>query len=196
MTGKAPNRPGDQTDKLVEKLLKQLPYADPGLKGDPETPLPAAPRPPGLSRRPSPPGWQRSWGWAALALALSVGLSQWPYARGCGFPLYGYLSVVVLLPAIALRAAIVSWSDRRGVAHVLAVLMIFSGACYAAEVVLPRVDYAQETASWRCSSAATGGPGTAAPESPVAQPGDSLGSQETHTPAGSDRPATIDTIPG
>jgi hypothetical protein len=195
MTGKAPNRPGDQTDKLVEKLLRQLPYADPSLKGDPETPLPAAPRPSGLSRRPSPPGWQRSWGWVALALALGAGLSQWPYARSCGFPLYGYLSVVALLPVIALRAAIVSWSDRRAFAHVLAVLMIFSGAYYAAEVVLPRVNYAQETASWQCSSAAIDGSGASTSESPVVQPGDSLGSQETLAPPVSDWPTTPDTIP-
>lgn len=193
MTGKGPQRPGDQTDKLVEKLLRQLPYADPGLKGDPETPLPAAPHL-ALRPRPRPPGWQRSWAWVVLALALGAGLSQWPYSRTCGFPLYGYVSVVSLLPIIALRAAIVTWSDRRPVAHVLAILMIFTGAGYAADVVLPRVNYAQETASWRCSYAASSA-STPAPVQPAAVPaGDSLVLHETDMPSDADQPTTADTL--
>ncbi len=168
MTGKAPNRQGDQTDKLVESLLKQLPYADPSLKGDLETPRPASPRPAFARPRPVPPGWQRSWGWVTLALALGAGLSQWPYDRSCGVSLYGYMTVVALLPIIAVKAAVASWSDRRSVAHVFAVLMILCGAAFAAEVVLPRVHYAQEQASWQCSSAASDGIAPAVPaNSPI-----------------------------
>jgi len=193
MTGKAPKRPGDQTDKLVEKLLRQLPYADPSLKGDPETPLPVAPQP-ALRPRPRPPGWQRSWAWVLLALALGAGLSQWPYSRTCGFPLYGYVSVVTLLPIIALRAAIITWSDRRPIAHVLAILMIFTGAGYVAEVVLPRVNYAQETASWRCAAASSGSVPSQA--EPAAVPsGDSLALHETDMPPDADQTTTLDTIP-
>jgi hypothetical protein len=196
MTGKAPNRPGDTTDKLVEELLRQLPYADPNLKGDPQTP-PERPRPAFRSPRPVPPGWQRSWGWVTLALALCAGLAHWPYARSCGVPLYGYLSVVTLLPAIAFRAAIASWTDRRAVAHVFAVLMVFGGVGFAAEVVLPRVHYAQEEASWQCASAATGGsaattPGPASGPA-VATPADSLGLQEADSQPVNAEPVPSDT---
>lgn len=155
MSVKPPVPPPDSTEKVVKELLKQLPYADPYLKGDPTTP-PATRREQQATRqimKPPPPGWQRSWGWVALAVILCVGLTQWPYSRSCGFSLYGYLSVVVLLPALAIRAVVISWTDRRAVAHGLAFLMVFGGAVFAAEAVLPRVGYAKSAASWSCQMA-------------------------------------------
>jgi len=151
MSVRPPYRNHDSTDKVVRELLKQLPYADPDLKGVPTPPAARGQRQtPAPIMKPKPPGWQRSWGWAALAIVLGVGLSQWPYARTCGFPLYAYLAVVVLLPVVSLRAVVASWIDRRAVAHSFAIVMVLGGLGYCAEVVLPRVNYARVGATWRC----------------------------------------------
>ena len=150
MSVKPPN-PQDSTDKVVRELLKQLPHADPDLRGDPTPPeIRRQRQTPGPIMKPKPPGWQRSWGWVALALVLGACLSQWPYPRSCGYPLYGYFAVVVLLPVVAVRAFTASWIDRRAVAHAVALLMVLGGVAYGAEVVLPRVNYARADASWRC----------------------------------------------
>ena len=155
MSVKPPVPPPDSTEKVVKELLKQLPHADPDLKGDPTIPRTAR-RQQQMTRpimKPPPPGWQRSWGWVALAVILCIGLTQWPYPHSCGFPLYGYLSVVVLLPALAVRAVVISWTDRRAVAHGLAFLMVFGGTVFVADAVLPRVGYARSAASWSCQMA-------------------------------------------
>jgi hypothetical protein len=99
----------------------------------------------------------------------------------------------MLLPAIAFRAAVASWTDRRAVAHVFAVLMIFGGVGYAAEVVLPRVHYAQEEASWQCASAATGGSAATTSGPAVATLADSLGLQEADSQPGNAEPVSSDT---
>ena len=186
MSVKPPVPPPDSTAKVVKELLKQLPHADPDLKGDPTIP-PAARRQQQATRqimKSPPPGWQRSWGWVAMAMILCVGLTQWPYPRSCGFPLYGYLSVVVLLPALAVRAVVISWTDRRAIAHGFAFLMAFGGAVFVAEAVLPRVGYARSAASWSCAIAEA----EATPPAPVAMPAQ---------PAVGDSvlPQTIDSLP-
>ncbi|UCG87714.1 MAG: hypothetical protein JSW71_03960 [Gemmatimonadota bacterium] len=151
MSVKPPNPPHDSTDKVVRELLRQLPYADPDLRGVPTPPAARRQRQtPGPIMKPKPPGWQRSWGWVTLAVVLAVGLSQWPYTRSCGYPLYGYLAVVILLPVIALRAVVASWIDRRAVAHSFAIVMVLGGLGYCAEVLLPRVNYARISATWQC----------------------------------------------
>jgi hypothetical protein len=113
MSVKPPYRQPDSTDKVVRELLKQLPYADPDLRGVPTPSAARRPRPtPAPIMKPKPPGWQRSWGWVTLAVVLGIGLSQWPYTRTCGFSLYAYLAVVILLPVVAVRALVASWIDR------------------------------------------------------------------------------------
>lgn len=154
MSVRPPYQPPDSTDKVVRELLKQLPYADPDLKGIPTPPAARrerqTPRP---IMKPKPPGWQRSWGWVTLALALGVGLSQWPYTRTCGYPLYSYVAVVLLLPFVAVRAVVATWIDRRAVAHSFAIVVMLGGVGYCAEVLLPRVNYARVTATWQCQLA-------------------------------------------
>jgi hypothetical protein len=158
VAGEPKGRPRNSDDILVDKLIKQLPHADPSLRGEEEVeppprrpgPRPAAVRlPPPAPRRPS---WRRSWGWLAGGLLLGAALSQWPYPRACGLPLGGYLGVVAVLLVAAGRAAVVSWMDRRAAAHVISWLVLIGGLAYSAEVVLPRVGYAQAGATWLCSS--------------------------------------------
>ena len=172
MSVKPPYRQPDSTDKVVRELLKQLPYADPDLRGVPTPSAARRPRPtPAPIMKPKPPGWQRSWGWVTLAVVLGIGLSQWPYTRTCGFSLYAYLAVVILLPAVAVRALVASWIDRRAVAHSFAIVMVLGGLGYCAEVVLPRVHYARVGATWQCPltpSFAVAPPILASPPPPLA----------------------------
>jgi heme A synthase len=95
--------------------------------------------------------------WARVTLGLVLGalMTQWPYARGCGWPLAAYLGAVNLVVLTGLWIAIVSWRLRSGAAHVLAFLLLFWGMLLLAERVLPRVGYAAESASWRCAAEAT-----------------------------------------
>jgi hypothetical protein len=168
-----PRRPSKHDEALiVEKLLRQLPQADPTLSGERRV-VPKPPAPPAGSQaagRGQPAGWQRAWGWTALAAIIGVGLTQWPYARSCGFPLLGYGAAVVVFLVTALRAAHASWRDRRGLAHVVALLSVIGGLALVAEVVLPRAGYARDVATWRCRAPAppTRAPATASPPTDAA----------------------------
>ena len=153
----------DPLAREVERLLKKLPGADPSLRGTPEP----APRPPGVTTGPRPafgrlPGLpaqppRELWGLVgrvALAVALGVALSQWPYAAACGWSLLGYLAAVLALLLTAGWAALAAWRLHVGIAHAAALVVFFWGIVLAAEQVLPRVGYAAESATWRCTATA------------------------------------------
>jgi hypothetical protein len=171
----------DSLARTVDRLLKQLPGADPTLRGDVEpgaqrapgatTGPTAAARPPGLppvTRRRSDPTPAQVWGvWgrAALGLAFGVALTQWPYATDCGWPVVAYLAVVGVLLLTAGWTATAAWRFRVAGAHVLGLVVAFWGVVLAAEQILPRVGYAAESRTWRC-----GGVGVRAPH-PLPSPG-------------------------
>ena len=99
-----------------------------------------------------------------MVVVLAAALTQWPYPRSCGMPLYGYLAVVLLVSALAVRATVISWTDHRAVAHWFAIAMLLGGIVFAAEAVLPRVGYAKNAASFSCGAdeAQLAGPSAAA----------------------------------
>jgi hypothetical protein len=90
--------------------------------------------------------------WARVFLGTVFGgvMTQWPYPHGCGLPLLGYLGAVAMVLVTGAWIAVASWRLRNGVAHILALVILFWGIVLAAEQVLPRVGYAAERASWRC----------------------------------------------
>lgn len=151
-----------KTAAMVDRLLKQLP----GLNEPNPPPAPPAPRTPTGSRPAIRPitgqrkvlaGTARSmpsplavWGRTLLVLLLAIGVSQWPYARDCGFALYGYTAVLAALVAAGVWAGLMSWRARLGVAHVIAVAVTVFGLALATNVVLPRVGYAAWRATWGC----------------------------------------------
>ena len=166
--------------RVVDKLLRQLPGADPTLKGDPDEPPPrqspvtsgprpaVAPRPTGPTTGDKVGVWARAAGGAAFGAALT----QWPYRADCGWPLYGYLATVFVVLVTAGWAAIAAWRLRMAAAHVLALVAGFWGVVLAAEPVRPRVGYAAELQAWTCTAAAPApAPARGAP-TPTA-PGDS-----------------------
>jgi len=162
MPKKPENPERDSMAREVDRLLRQLPGADPTLQSDPDQPPPrpqpatsSGPRPavPPPPRRPAgPTPWQRAgvWARAVAALALGAALTQWPYRADCGWPLYGYLAAVLVVLLTAGWAAVAAWQMRNAAAHTLALVAGFWGIVLAAEQILPRVGYAAEARTWGC----------------------------------------------
>jgi hypothetical protein len=163
-----PSKPNDKDplEREVDRLLRQLPGADPSLQSDPDEPPPSPPRPqamgplvtgprpavPPLPRPSGPTATQRLgvWGRAAAGALLGVALTQWPYRDNCGWPLYGYLAAVAVLLIVAGWAAVTAWRFRIGAAHAVALVVGFWGVVLAAEQILPRIGYAAEARTWGC----------------------------------------------
>jgi len=174
---KKPEKPErDSVAREVDRLLKQLPGADPTLKSDPDQPpprpqtprTPQGPRPPISPRRPvgpQPLGPRGTWGLVAAAGVLGIALTQWPYASRCGFSLYAYLATILVLLVTAGWAAIAAWGIRSPLAHMLSLVIAFWGIVLAAEQILPRVGYAKERQWWSCGSIPV--PPTISPVIPV-----------------------------
>lgn len=170
----------------VDRLLRQLPHADPTLKGDPDQPAPrpqtavtSGPRPAVPPRPTGPTTWQKVgvWARAAGAAALGAALTQWPYSSDCGWPLYGYLAAVFAVLLTAGWAAVAAWNLRMAPAHTLALVAGFWGIVLAAEQILPRVGYAAESRTWTCQPVVT--PPVRPRPSPTVAPVDSAAAAAT-----------------
>lgn len=90
------------------------------------------------------------WARVLLGIGLGAGMTQWPYPHGCGWPLLGYFGAVAMVVLTGAWIAFTSWKLRHGVAHLLALVLLFWGIVLAAEQVLPRIGYAAERATWHC----------------------------------------------
>ncbi len=95
------------------------------------------------------------WARVLLGLGLGAAMTQWPYPRACGWPLLGYSAAVAAVVLAGAWIAFTSWKLRRGLPHVLSLLLIYWGLVLAAELLLPRIGYAAEQAAWRCPAAAS-----------------------------------------
>jgi hypothetical protein len=147
----------------VDRLLARLSHAGPQVVHDqrPPAPGPVTPRrvPRVSTSAASPSRGDRIALWARLLLGLVFGgvMTQWPYSRGCGMPLYGYLGAVGMVLVAGAWVAVASWRLRAGAAHLLALALFFWGTALAAAEVLPRVGYAAVAASWSCAPAPEAG---------------------------------------
>jgi hypothetical protein len=140
---------------VVDRLLAQLP----GLQGHQEPARPAPFRPAvhsGVSTsvtrtsETSQPQVIGMWIRVLLGLSLAVMMGSWPYARACGFPLLGYLGAVTTVMLAGTWAATASWRLRNGLAHTIALILIFYGMMLAGSELLPRTGYAVDQATWTC----------------------------------------------
>jgi hypothetical protein len=149
---------------VVDRLLAQLP----GLQGQPEpTRAPSVARTT-FSAAPtysaaidgSNPQRQALSMWFRVVLGLSLGITMgwWPYPRACGIQLFSYLAAVATVVVAGMWAASASWRVRSGLAHALALVLVFYGLLLATSELLPRTGYAIESATWSCPDA---GPGPA-----------------------------------
>lgn len=159
-----PSRMRAFTDSLgleIDRLIRQLPGADPKLLGEDEVAAPGAPRPSRAVRSASMPAgtaeaarrveligvWMRT----SAAAGLGTAVIYWPYAHDCGWLLHLYLGVVGAVLVTGCWASWNAWRLRAAVAHVIALVVVYWGVVLAAEQVLPRIGYAAVEASWRCT---------------------------------------------
>jgi hypothetical protein len=112
-----------------------------------------------------------AWFWVVLAVLLAAALPLWPYGKSCGLQLFFYLGAATLALLAGATGAVNSWRSRRGLAHLLSLLVIGVAAVMGAREVLPRIGYAAETATWLCPTTPEPAPspparGESAPQSP------------------------------
>jgi hypothetical protein len=103
-----------------------------------------------------------TWLRLSLALVLGIAMTQWPYVKGCGFPLFAYIGAAVTLIAASIWTLISSWRSRSTVAHFVSIGLLFWGFGLSAREILPRVGYAKQSANWMCAQ-----PGQPNPPTPV-----------------------------
>lgn len=140
--------------RIVDRLLKKLPGADPYLLGDQaRVNVSGVPNVPRAPRSPEPPSGRARlavWGRVFLGLVLGGVVTQWPYGQECGVVLYLYMGALAAVVVAGIWAAVSSWQRRMGLAHIVAVLLAAWGAALTADRVLPRIGYAAVHATWRC----------------------------------------------
>jgi hypothetical protein len=139
-------------------LAKQSSPAPPGPPGRPAAP-PAVTQAPARGRSVA-----LTWFWVVLGLALAVALPIWPYEKACGLRLIFFLGAVGITAIVGVLAALASWAHRRGLAHVLSLLIVVWASVLATREALPRIGYAKQSSTWACSA------GPAAPQPAAPQP--------------------------
>jgi hypothetical protein len=114
-----------------------------------------------------------TWVRLLLGLAVGIGITQWPYERGCGVLLFGYLAAVGGVIVAGLWSAVSSWRSRSSLAHMLSMALVVWGGVLGAREVLPRVGYAKASATWMCRvsrRAPAPAPTAPAPQGPAPAP--------------------------
>jgi hypothetical protein len=123
--------------------------------------------------RPLPPAQRRfvalTWFWTGLAVILAIALAVWPYDKNCGLRLIFFLGAGGIALMAGLLGALAAWANRRGLAHLLSLLVIVWAGVMVLREILPRVGYAKEARGWTCPPAAPAPAPTPAPQ-PSGQP--------------------------
>jgi hypothetical protein len=168
------NQPPRDWDKEMADIDKAIarsgtPPAEPRDAGGllpPGRPAPAA----APSARPGvrPQSVAVTWFWTGLAVTLAVALAIWPYDRACGLRLGFFLGATGITLLAAFLGALASWANRRGIAHLVSLLVLVWASVIAAREVLPRTGYARESRTWLCPDAL---PQPAPAQPAPAQPG-------------------------
>lgn len=145
------DQPRDWDKELaeVDRLLNQLPTHREEQMAAAAPKRPPAAAPAGMAQD---GGGSRLGTWARVALGLLIGIGMplWPYDHGCGIKLFLYLGGVATVVVAGVWSGLSSWKRRMGVAHLLSQLLVIWGLVLTARVVLPRVGYAKEAATWFC----------------------------------------------
>ena len=132
----------------IDKVIARSPAPSAGAPA-----LPAGQAPASRAVGPAPAGRKATlWTWTQVILGglLAVGMTQWPYAHGCGIKLFLYLGAAGLVVIAGLWGSLSSWRRRMGLAHTLAMLVVLTGLVLVAREVLPRIGYAKQASTWMC----------------------------------------------
>jgi hypothetical protein len=139
-------------DRVIEKQGPTAPQGGPPALPPVNTPAPAPHVPTAAEPRLARGSVAMTWFWAVLAVLLAAALPLWPYGRGCGLQLFFYLGAGALALLAGAAGAINSWRSRRGLAHVISLLVVAFAGVMAAREVLPRTGYAAHSETWLCPS--------------------------------------------
>jgi hypothetical protein len=91
-----------------------------------------------------------TWFWTGLAIVLAVALAVWPYDKNCGLRLIFFLGAGGIALLAGVLGALASWSHRRGLAHLISLLVIVWSGVMVVREILPRAGYAKESRDWTC----------------------------------------------
>jgi hypothetical protein len=144
---------GSRPDHEQPSPRKDPASMPPSRRTDPATQPPPQPR---AATAGAPTRGDRIALWTRVFLGVALGgaMTQWPYPHICDLALLGYLGAVAALLITGAWIAFESWRMRGGAPHVLSLILVFWGIVLAAEQVLPRIGYAAEPATWRCTAEA------------------------------------------
>jgi hypothetical protein len=146
-----------EIDKAIEKQTGGRADAPAASRGDA-----SVARPPAVAQASAPRVQRRAvaltWFWTSLAVALALALLVWPYDKSCGIRLAFFLGGAGMTGLVGLLGGVAAWANRRGLAHVLSLLVLAWAAVMAAREVLPRIGYAKQAATWSCQSQIPGEP--------------------------------------
>lgn len=132
----------------VDRLLRELDPPEQRKRRMAAKPRPPrTPPPPQITiTLPSPLGvWLR----VILGTVLAAAMTQWPYPL-CGLPLAGYFAALAVVMIAGGWAGYASWRRRMGLAHIVAIGLVFTGLSLAALQVLPRIGYGPVAMAWPC----------------------------------------------
>jgi len=166
VTGGQTPRDWDKEMAQIDKLIAT------GAGGGQPSPAPAGAAAPAAGGRavaaagPRPRAAFFTWLRLLLGLILGAAITQWPYERGCGVLLFGYLVAVAGVIVAGVWSTLSSWRTRSGLAHTLSLALCCWGAVLGAREVLPRAGYARATARWMCPAGAPAAPAAPAPATP------------------------------
>jgi hypothetical protein len=106
---------------------------------------------------PLPPAQRRfialTWFWTGLAVILAVALAVWPYDKNCGLRLIFFLGAGGIALLAGVLGSLAAWANRRGLAHLLSLLVVIWAGVMVLREILPRVGYAKDARGWTCPAA-------------------------------------------
>ena len=91
-------------------------------------------------------GWLR----VLLGVLIAAGMTQSPYAHGCGLQLYLYLGAAGVVVVAGMWGMVASWKRRLQLAHVIALATVLFGALLVGREILDRSAYVKLPKPWSC----------------------------------------------
>lgn len=145
-----------EIDRLMAKEVKS-PSGTPSPTTSAASAAPVARRDPGQvePKAAAPLSRMSALGLWSMALLGSLGagaLVVWPYANGCGTMLAVYLVGVAAVGGAGIWTMRSAWLARRGIPHLLGLVILLAALGLATLEILPRIGYAATALTWGCTT--------------------------------------------
>ena len=152
----------------IDRVIEKETGAPAGQRGGAPALPPGPAGPPARAQVPPVPASPKrsvamTWFWVLLAALLAIGLPLWPYGKECGLQLFFYLGAVTLALLAGGAGALSAWATRRGLAHVISLLVVAWAGVMGAREILPRAGYAAQSRLWLCPATPEPAPDTPPP---------------------------------